>query len=242
MEPLVFNGTGDIVWTNGKKSGIKNFNDLKNSNKEWLYGGISASGLDLIALLALEALDVPNRGVFGFEGRGPSRLSAQRGETTLDFQTTSTYLSQLADGVKTGETVPLFSMGIPVNGKIERDPNLPEIPTFEELYQAMPNKTENQKKAYEAFQAFVATGLYYQKGLWGNEGTNQEVIDNYDEMVKKLNANPEFVKKSAKALGGYQLISGKEAKADFQKALQVKPETMDYVAQLLLEKYETSIH
>lgn len=242
MEPLAFNGTGGIVWTNGKKSGIKSFEDAKNARQPLLYGGMSASGLDLIALLALEALGVPNEGVFGFEGRGPSRLAVQRGETVLDFQTTSTYLSQLADGVKTGETVPLFSMGFPVNGKIERDPNLPDIPTFEELYQAIPNKTESQKRAYDAFQAFVVTGLYYQKGLWANEGTDPKVIDKYDAMVKKLNADTQFIKKSEKALGGYQLISGKDAKADFQKALQVKPETMDYVASLLLEKYGTAIH
>lgn len=56
-------------------------------------------------------------------------------------------------------------MGIPVNGKIERDPNLPDVPTFEELYHQIGGKTEHQRMAYEAFQAFVATGLYYQKGL-----------------------------------------------------------------------------
>lgn len=242
MEPLAFNGTGGIVWTNGKKSGIKSFEEAKNAKEPLLYGGMSASGLDLIALLALEALGVPNKGVFGFEGRGPTRLAVQRGETVLDFQTTSTYLSQLADGVETGETVPLFSMGIPVGGKIERDPNIPDIPTFEELYQAMPEKSEHQRQAYEAFQAFVATGLYYQKGLWANEGTDPAVIDKYDAMVKKLNADQEFMKKSEKALGGYQLISGKEAKAEFQKALEVKPETMDFIAKLLLDKYETAIH
>ena len=242
MEPLAFNGTGGVVWTNGKKTGVKNIHDLKNAKEEWLYGGMSASGLDLIALLALEALGVPNRGVFGFEGRGPTRLAVLRGETALDFQTTATYLSQLADNVKTGEVVPLFSMGIPINGKIERDPNLPDIPTFEEIYQQIGGKTEHQRKAYQAFQAFVATGLYYQKGLWGNEGTDPTVIDKYDAMVKQLNADEAFMKKSEKALGGYQLISGKEAKADFNKALHVDPETMDFIAKLLLDKYETAIH
>lgn len=241
MEPLAFNGTGAVVWTSGK-SGFKNIQDLQNAKEPLLYGGMSASGLDLIALLALEALGVPTEGVFGFEGRGPSRLAVQRGETDLDFQTTSAYLSQLADDVPSGKVVPLFSMGIPVDGKIERDPNLPDIPTFEELYQAMPNKTEHQKLAYDAFQAFVATGLFYQKGLWAVEGTDPAVIGKYDQMVKELNADEEFMKKSLKALGGYQLISGKEAKADFQKALEVKPETMDFIAKLLLDKYGTAIH
>lgn len=241
LEPLAFNGTGGVVWTNGK-TGIKNIHDAQKSAEPMLYGGMSASGLDLIALLALEALGVPNEGVFGFEGRGPSRLAVQRGETDLDFQTTATYLSQLADDVKTGEVVPLFSMGIPMNGKIERDPNLPDVPTFEELYHQIGGKNEHQRMAYEAFQAFVATGLYYQKGLWVNEGVSPELIDKYDTMVKTLNADEAFMKKSKDALGGYQLISGKEARDDFRKALRVRPETMDFIAKLLLDKYGTAIH
>ena len=241
LEPLVINGTGAVLWTNGE-TGVKNVNDLRNAPDELLYGGMSASGLDLIAILALEALGVPVRGVFGFEGRGPTRLAVQRGETDLDFQTTATYLSQLAEGEKTGEVVPLFSMGIPVNGKVERDPNLPNVPTFEEMYRKYGGKTEHQRMAYEAFQAFVVSGLYYQKGLWGNEGTSQEVIDQYDAMVKKLNNDKAFMKKSKDALGGYQLISGKEAKEDFRKALQVSPDTMEFISELLLEKYGTAIH
>lgn len=241
MEPLVFNGTGGVVWTNNKK-GIKNIQDLQNAQEESLYGGMTASGLDLIALLALEALGIPHRGVFGIEGRAASRLAVQRGETDLDFQTTQQYLSQLAGGVEKGEVVPLFSMGIPVNGKIERDPNLPDIPTFEEIYRQIGGKNEHQRQAYEAFQAFVVTGLYYQKGLWANEGTGREIIDEYDGMVKKLNADPKFIDKAKAALGGYQLISGKEAKAEFQKALKLRPETTDFIAKLLLEKYGTAIH
>lgn len=88
----------------------------------------------------------------------------------------------------------------------------------------------------------MATGLYYQKGLWANEGTDPAVIDKYDAMVKQLNADEAFMKKAKEALGGYQLISGKEAKADFNKALKVDPETMDFIAKLLLEKYGTAIH
>lgn len=61
-------------------------------------------------------------------------------------------------------------------------------------------------------------------------------------MVKKPNADKEFMKKSKDALGSYQLISGKDARDDFRKALQVRPETMNFIAKLLLEKYGTAIH
>lgn len=54
LEPLAFNGTGGMVWTNGK-TGIKTIHDAQKTTEPLLYGGMSASGLDLIALLALKA-------------------------------------------------------------------------------------------------------------------------------------------------------------------------------------------
>lgn len=240
MVPLAFNGTGAVLWTS-EHSQMTSVDDLRNRSEEATYGGMSASGLDLVALLALEALGVPVKGVFGFEGRGPSRLAAQRGEIDLDFQTTSSYLSQLKDGEATGEVVPLFSIGIPVDGKVERDPNLPEIPTVAELYDAMPDHTENQEFAYKAFNSFVKPGFFYQKGLWSNAGTDQAVVDRYDELVTELNSDEEFLDKADAALGGYELVSGKEAGDDFKQAMVLDPEIKDYIANLLLDKYGTSI-
>lgn len=241
MEPLAFNGTGAVLWTSDR-SGLKDIDQLINSDKPYLFGGMSASGLDMIAVLALEALGAPIKGVFGFEGRGPSRLATQRGETDLDFQTTSTYINQLEPDVEEGKVVPLFSIGIPINGEVVRDPNIPDIPTFDEIYQGLSNKTREQELAYEAFKAFVVPGFYYQKGLWINEGAPEEVIDRYAEVVKELNADDEFTKEADAALGGYELIAGKDARNEFRKALYVRPEIMDYIAKLLLDKYGTAIH
>ncbi|WP_141758249.1 hypothetical protein [Corynebacterium sp. HMSC068G04] len=241
MEPLAFNGTGAVLWTSNH-SGIKSIDDLLNSEQEYVFGGMSASGLDLVALLALEALGVENKGVFGFEGRGASRLATQRGETDLDFQTTATYLSQLKEGEDDGEVVPLFSIGVPDGDKVKRDPNLSALPTFDELYHQQESPTKEQQLAYEAFQSFVVPGFYYQKGLWANQGTDPEVIDQYDKLVKDLNADKEFSERANTALGGYDLVSGKEAKRNFDKAMNISPEVEQYIVDLLLDKYGTAIH
>lgn len=241
MEPLAFNGTGAVLWTSNH-SGIKNTDDLRNPDQEYIFGGMSASGLDLVALLALEALGANTKGVFGFEGRGASRLATQRGETDLDFQTTATYISQLQEGVKAGDVVPLFSIGVPDGNSVKRDPNLAELPTFDELYHQQKHPSREQQLAYEAFQSFVVPGFYYQKGLWANQGTDAAVIDQYDELVKELNADEKFAKRAEAALGGYQLISGKEAKKSFDKAMNISPEVEQYIATLLLNKYGIAIH
>lgn len=241
MEPLVFNGTGAVLWT-GDKSGFDSIEDLLNSEEEALYGGMSATGLDLVPLLALEALGVPVRGVFGMEGRGPSRLAVQRGETDLDFQTTASYLSQVQPFVETGEATPLFSVGILEGDEVVRDPNVPDIPTFEEIYQEYGGKTEEQRKAYEAYRAFVTPGFFFQKGLWANSGTNPDVIDQYDKMVGDLNADDQFFLEAASALGGYSLLSGKENREAFRDALKLNPEVMTFTNELLAEKYGAPVH
>ncbi|RSZ65613.1 hypothetical protein EAH68_02375 [Corynebacterium hylobatis] len=241
MEPLVLNGTGAVLWT-GADSGITSVEDLINREEESLYGGMSATGLDLVPLLALEALGAPVKGVFGMEGRGPSRLAVQRGETDLDFQTTASYLSQVQPFVETGEAIPLFSVGILENGEVVRDPNVPDIPTFAEVYEKYGGKTEEQRKAYEAYQAFVTPGFFYQKGLWANKDTADDVIDQYDQMVSALNTDPQFFDEAESALGGYQLLSGKQHRETFRKALELDPEVMHFTNELLAEKYAAPVH
>ena len=241
MEPLAFNGTGAVLWTSDK-SGITDIDSLINHEDEVLYGGMSATGLDLVPLLALEALGAPVKGVFGMEGRGPSRLAVQRGETDLDFQTTASYLSQVGPYEETGEALPLFSVGILEDGEVVRDPNLPEIPTFEEIYQEYGGKTEEQRKAYEAYRAFVVPGFFYQKGLWANEGTDPAVVDTYDQMINELNADSSFKEEANSALGGYDLLSGKQNRDEFRKALKIDPEIMSYTNEILANKYDAPVH
>lgn len=241
MEPLAFNGTGAVLWT-GDRSGITSVEELINREDEVLYGGMSATGLDLVPLLALEALGAPVKGVFGMEGRGPTRLAVQRGETDLDFQTSASYLSQVAPYVETGEAIPLFSIGILEDGEVVRDPNLPDIPTFEEIYQEYGGKTKEQRNAYEAYRAFVVPGFFYQKGLWANKGTDQQVVETYSEMVKQLNEDPIFRKSAESALGGYDLLPGKDNRDEFRKALQIDPEIMSYTNEILSNKYDAPVH
>lgn len=237
MEPLALNGTGAVLWTS-KESGIGAVEDLIDNAKQYRYGGLSASGLDLVPLLALEALGSNVRGVFGMEGRGPSRLAVQRGESDLDFQTTATYLSQVKPMVESGDAIPLFAVGSLVGGEVVRDPNIPDVPTFAEVFEALGDHTSHQKLAYEAFQAFVVPGFFYQKGLWSNEGTDPEVIQNYDRMVQTLNDDEQFLEETIDALGGYDLVSGFEARDEFRNALDMDEDVLTFTKEILEDKYD----
>lgn len=237
MEPLVLNGTGAVLWTS-VETGIRSVEDLIGNTEQYRYGGLSASGLDLVPLLALEALGANVRGVFGMEGRGPSRLAVQRGESDLDFQTTASYLAQVKPMVDAGEAIPLFAMGSLVGGEVVRDPNIPEVPTFAEVFEGIGRHTEHQTLAYDAFQSFVVPGFFYQKGLWSNAGTAPEVMQSYDGMVEELNSEDQFLEEAKDALGGYNLVSGLDARDDFRKALQMDEDVLAFTKQILVDKYD----
>lgn len=237
MEPLVLNGTGAVLWTN-PESGIHSVEDLIDNPGELRYGGMSASGLDLVALLALEALGTNVRGVFGMEGRAPTRLAVQRGEADLDLQTTSSYLSQVQPLVDRGQGIPLFSIGIPEGDEIVRDPNIPDVPTFYEIFDALENKTRHQELAFESFRAFVVPGFFYQKGLWANAGTDPEIPALYDDIVNELNSSDEFLEEAESVLGGYALLSGLDVRANFRRALEMDEEVLEYTKKLIVEKYD----
>ncbi|TSI11284.1 tripartite tricarboxylate transporter substrate binding protein [Brevibacterium aurantiacum] len=239
MEPLALNGTGAVLWTSSD-SGITSIEDLFSNSEAYRYGGMSASGLDLIPLLALESLGAKLRGVFGMEGRGPTRLAVQRGEADLDFQTTSAYLKQVQPLVDVGKAVPLFSIGSLVDGKVERDPNVPDIPTITEIFA---EKSESKKPtiheaaAFRALQAFVVPGFFYQKGLWANAGTDPAVIDQYTRMVEALNADDEFAEEAGEVLGGYGLVAGSEARDEFRAAMKLDDDVLSFTKTLLSDKY-----
>ncbi|GAA1197023.1 Bug family tripartite tricarboxylate transporter substrate binding protein [Prauserella alba] len=235
MVPLVLHGTGGILYSNAA-SGIRSMEDLLEAGSNAKIGGISASGLDLVPLLALDVLGASVTGVFGFGGRGPSRLALERGETDIDFQTTSTWLGPLSSMAEAEEIYPLFSVGVLEGGEVVRDPNMPDVPTLEEIYRDIHGE-DPRGLAYEAYQSFVTPAFFYQKGFWSNAGTSDELVDAYAELVGKLNKDEKFLKEAAGALGGYELQPGRGNVEVFRKALNIRPQALSYAKGFLTNEY-----
>jgi tripartite-type tricarboxylate transporter receptor subunit TctC len=239
MRPLMLNGTGGVIYASSA-SGIKSVEDLQNPPKPLSYGGISASGLDLSLLQAFDLLGVEVDTTFGFEGRGPALLALQRGEVNIDYQTTSAYLTQVEPLVEEGKAVPLMSFGFLEDGEIVRDPNVPDLPTVEEVYEQF-NGEKPSGQAYDAYRAFLIPGYVYQKGLWANEGTPDSVVQAYYDAVEKISNDPQFQKNSEEVLGGYPMYTGEEVADEVRKSFEIAPESREYVINLLKTKYDTTI-
>lgn len=239
MVPLVLHGTGAMMYSNAQ-SGISSVEDLLDRGKDATFGGISAAGLDLIPVLAIEVLRGEVGSVFGFEGNGPIRLALARGEVDVAFDTTATYLGQIEPEIEDGEAHPLFSVGVPGDdGGVERDPAMPDIPTLEEIYWDLHGE-DPSGVAYEAYQAFVAAGFFYQKGFWSNSGTSEELVDQYAEAVESLNADEQFLQEAAGALGGYDLLPGRGNADVFRESLMISDETIEFTKTFLTEEHDAA--
>ena len=161
--PVLVTPTGGVAYVS-PDLGVGSAEELgKLEGQELVYGSQGATSLDLVPLLAFDLLGLDVKAVMGMKGRGAGRLAFERGETNIDYQTSSAYLSNVTPLVEEGTAVPLFSWGaLDESGNIVRDPTFPDLPSFPEAY-AMMKGEEPSGAAWDAWQAFFGAGFAAQK-------------------------------------------------------------------------------
>ncbi|MEK9723617.1 MAG: hypothetical protein VW405_09060, partial [Rhodospirillaceae bacterium] len=228
---------GAVAYTS-PSTGVKSAADILKAKTPLIYGGIAAAASDLPGLLSFEVLKVPVKAVLGFKGRGPVRLSFERGETNLDYQFTPVYLTQVKQLIEAGKAIPLWSGGsVAADGRLtDRDSVNSDVPSVYEVYKTLYGE-EPKGEAWEAFQAVAS--VTYAFGLTGYmpEGTPQSVIDIFNKAVANINADPDFQKASMGVTGGAKLFPGSVAEPALKKALQPSEELKTYLRNLLSTKY-----
>jgi hypothetical protein len=234
-------GIGPVVYVS-PATGVQKPADLLQPKVPLVYGGIAATGSDLPVLLAFELLGLPVKTVLGFNGRGPVRLAFERGETNLDFQFTSVYLTQVRPLVEAKKAVPLFSGGASDDSGnfTRRDPVVKDLPAVYEVYREL-HKKQPGGAVWGAFQA--ASALTFEAGItgWMPEGTPPEALDAFAVAAARINADPEFQEKGKKVTGGYPLQAGKTVEPGIKKALAPSPEVAGYLRDLLTKKYNVKL-
>ena len=229
--------TGGVVYVN-PGLGLKSAADIgKLKGVDLLYGSQGATSLDLVPLLGFELLDLNVAPIFGMKGRGGGRLAFERGETNIDYQTSSAYLSKVAPLVKEGKAVPLMSWGaLDADGNVVRDPTFPDLPSFKEVYEQVHGKAPSGE-AWDAWKAFFTAGFPAQKMVFLPKGTPQEIINAYSAAFNKVITAPDFAAKSRKRLGVYPQLTGKGAEAKLKIATNVDPAAKAWVKGWLKERF-----
>ncbi len=239
--PVMATGTGGVAYLN-PDDGAK-FDGSANGLKDvdLIFGSQGATGLDLVPLLAWKMLGMNVEPVFGIKGRGDGRLMFERGEATIDYQTSSGYLSGAADLVAAGSAVPMMTWGaLDENGMIVRDPTFPDMPSFKEVCAAT-DGCETEGVAWDAWKAFFISGYPSQKIAFLPKGTPQDVIDTYVAAFEAVRARPDFAEISSNEVGQYPMFVGAGAEKATDEATTVSPEAKAYVIDWLKEAYGVTI-
>lgn len=238
--PLIGASSGGVVYITPElaEGGIENLVNLEN---ELFYAGISPTGLDLVTLLSFEVLKMDVKAVLGYEGRGPSRVAFEQGESNIDYQTTSAYKNSVEPLVENGEAVPLYSLGqIDTNGNLIRDPQLPDLPTVEELHIDIYGEKPSGK-AWEAYKQMVGASYTLNKVIW----VHDEAPDHYKNLLtdaaKSIAKDDSFKNQSEEILEGYEILIGDELEEQIKQSFSISEETKLWIINYLKENFDIDI-
>ncbi|MBL6958424.1 MAG: tricarboxylate transporter [Rhodospirillales bacterium] len=234
--PLLAYATGGVVYIN-PKLGVKTAADLVKKNPAMKYGSQGATSLDLVPLLAFEMLGLNVKAVFGMKGRSAGRKAFMTGETEIDYQTSSAYLSKVTPLVKEGSAIPIMSWGaLDANGNLTRDPTFPNLPHFAEVYKQVKGKAPSGAW-FDAWKAFFVAGFPAQKFMVVPKETPGDMVKAYQDALTKVFADPDYLAQKDKKIGKYPQVTGKAAELKFKAATSVPPAAKKWVRDWLTKKY-----
>ena len=234
---LLVSPTGGVVYARPDLAEGFPYDLTALKSKPLTFGSQGAASLDIIMLLAMELLGVETRAVFGMSGRGAGRLSFERGETVIDYQTSAAYLQHVIPLRDKGKATALMSWGtLDANGYLIRDLTFPRLPHFAEVFRR--NKGDSRSPAYSAWKALFAAGYPAQKMLLLPRETPNEIVTAYHRAFEEIFKTEEFQIKSENALGKYRQFTGARAAAMKKIAATMKPEAREWTRNWLREKYQ----
>ncbi|MBU0924441.1 tricarboxylate transporter [bacterium] len=221
--------TGGVVYVSDSL-GIKDINDFdKLKNAELKFGSQGPTSMDLIPLLAFDLLELNVQPVFGMKGRKEGRLAFLRGETNIDFQTSSAYLKEVVPALTKGKSIPLFSWGVLDNdGNLQRDPSFPELPHFGEVYTKVTGKSFDEE-SFKAWKTLFTASFPSQKMLVLPKDVSADVIETYENALKKVVSASDFKEKSEIHLGTYEQTIGEKANKLKDTATTVNKKDRDWI-------------
>lgn len=238
LRPVLVSPTGGVVYLPARL-GVSSPAELGNIvDQELVYGSQGATSLDLVPLLAFRLLGLNVRHVFGMTGRSDGRLAFERGEATIDYQTSSAYLTNVVPLVEQGDAVPMFSWGVlDANGQVQRDPTFPDLPHFVEAYEMM-HGTPPSGVEFNAYMAFFGSGFAAQKPAMLPERTSDDIVFTYRKAFEDAVNDPELQAIKGDILGEYAQAVGPDIDKLYEVATTVDPEARDWVRTMLSTDYQ----
>ncbi|WP_067221491.1 Bug family tripartite tricarboxylate transporter substrate binding protein [Marinomonas gallaica] len=239
--PILASPTGGVIYVQ-PDLGISDSSDVKKLMDQQLkFASQGPTQLELPVLIALDLMGADIKPVFGMKSRGAGRLAFERGEATIDFQTSSAYKNSVQGLVDDGKAIPVFSVGVMnKEGKIVRDPAFPDIPTFEEAYQTVHGKQPSGMQ-YDVYRKFLAAGFAFQKVIFVPSDVPGEVLAEYNKAVREMIADPKFQEEAAEQVGPYENAVGVDIAMYLGDAVKISPEMYKWIKDWLKSEFNYSL-
>lgn len=206
------------------------------------FGGKTPTSGDLALRIALSLLGVEVNSVWGLGGNGPMALAFERGEFTLNYDNTLAYLKARKHMIESGMAVPIYTFGnYDENGQLTRDPALPDVPHFVEVYKAVHGK-DPSGDGFEAWKSMMGVSVSMSKSLLLPAGTPKDVVEAWREAARKMLADPEYLAKAKEEAGPYPQIVGDAATPIIRESVTISPPARKWIAKYVKDRYDIDLN
>lgn len=189
------------------------------------------------SLIALELFDLAYRPVPGFGGRSETLAAFERGELTINTQSTPVYLSRLEPLVRLKRVMPLYAIGfLDEEGRSLPDPAVPDLITAPALYERVFGKPPSGP-AWDAFRLVVPLVQQARASLWLPPRVTPKKAEVVRAAVAAMVRDAAFHSDAEKALGGYPVLYGSELRRIRAPLANTKPEVLAYLRDFLKRRY-----
>jgi len=207
-----------------------------------VFGAKNATSAELRGLISFELLGIKNvKTTLGLSS-GKQRSALMRGELTVNYDSASSYNSKVKKYAKQGKIVPFMTLGIPQpDGSVIKGPVFPELPIALDAYRKLNGGEDPSGDVYEAWKNVVTMGVSASKGISLPAGTPDDLAQAWIVAVQNILKDPEYKAKGLKVMGAYPYTFGKDARAVYNNAVDIKPGTRAWMKEWIFEKFDVKI-
>jgi tripartite-type tricarboxylate transporter receptor subunit TctC len=213
------------------KPGIKKATDVFNAQGLVLGGFRVTSAKDIPERLLADMLGLKYRYVTGLRGDGGGRAAMKQGIINLYLEAVASFGTiTMPTMVKSGAVVPLFQTGLlDDNGNLtQKDPALPDIPTFHAFYKSKFGKDPAGQK-WDALLSVLGPYAVSQRSIALSPNAPKEAVAALRAGVPATLKDKGFLEDAKKSMGeGIQAFGGDRVQKTILKALDVKPEMKSF--------------
>jgi len=209
--------------------------------EQLVFGGKTPTSGGLALRTALSMLGIEVTSVWGLGGNGPMALAFERGEFTMSYDNTLSFLNNRSHMIKSGMAVPLYTFGvINEDGSISRDPALPDVPTFPEAYKALTGQ-EPSGQDYNAWRSLMAVSVPLSKSWNLPSDAPKDVIETWRTAARKVYAEVMQTSKGQKIFGPYKNIMTDAATRIRDEGTKLDRDAARWLAKYVNEHFNIAI-